>query len=73
MNKIDKLQTAIRRYCIDNHYFWWNKYFELDTANRLHNSSGYTDEEYSVFPRYNVLKAILTEIEKVQPADFSNF
>lgn len=70
---IEKLHTAIRRYCIENHQFWLNTYFELDTSNNTRNGFDYTSEAYAIFPRYNVLNGILTEIEKTQPSDFSNF
>ena len=69
---IEQLHTAIRHYCIENHQFWWSKYFELSSLNNIRDEFDYTNEAYSVFPRYNILNAILTEIEKTQPADFSN-
>jgi hypothetical protein len=70
---IKQLHTAIRRYCIENYQFWWNKYLELADLNNIRDDSDYTDEAYSIFPRYNLLNAILTEVEKTQPSDFSNF
>lgn len=69
----EQLHTAIRRYCMENHFFWWNKYIELDCSNKTRDGFDYTNEAYSIFPRYNVLNAILTEIEKTQPSDFSSF
>lgn len=70
---IEQLHTAIRRYCLENHQFWWEKYFELASSNNIRDDFDYTNEAYSIFPRYNVLNAILTEIEKTQPSEFSNF
>ena len=35
--------------------------------------NGYSAEALATFPRYNVLNAILTEIERHRPSDFSNF
>jgi hypothetical protein len=69
--KIEKLHTAIRHYCIENYQFWAEKYSQIDETRSSNNN--YTDEAYSIFPRYNVLDAILTEIEKFQPKDFGDF
>lgn len=71
MNKIESLHTVIRRYCIENHQFWWTKYFELAVLEKIR--IDYSDEAYAIFPRYNTLNAILTEIERFQPSDFSSF
>jgi hypothetical protein len=71
MNKIEKLHTAIRHYCIKNYRFWSNKYYELDKTIKVDND--YTNEAYSIFPRYNILNAILIETERFQAKDFSNF
>lgn len=68
---IEKLHISIRRYCIENSQFWRKKYFELTKSRKSDND--YTDEAYSVFPKYNALDAILIEIERFQPNDFSNF
>jgi hypothetical protein len=73
MNKIDKLHTAIRRFCMENEQFWWDKYVELYNLNEARNGFDYTHEFYSIFPRFKILNAILTEIEKVRADDFSNF
>jgi hypothetical protein len=72
IGKIESLHSAIRRYCIDNHSYWLYKYFELDESKRFENSN-YTNEAYSIFPRYNILNALLIEIERFQPKDFNDF
>jgi hypothetical protein len=69
--QIGQLHTAIRRYCIENYDFWLNKYFQLEETRKSDND--YTDEAYSIFPRYNILKDILIEIERFQPKDFITF
>lgn len=73
-NAIEKLHTAIRQYCIDRYNHWTENYKNLDALEKGFSvESGYSDESLSVIPRYNVLSAILTEIERHQPTDFSDF
>ena len=69
-DRIKKLHDAIRRYCMDRHFYWSKKYTELDSARKNLTNNGYTDEALKTFPRYNVLNAILTEIEKYRPDEF---
>ncbi len=71
LENIEQLHTATRRYCIENYDFWLNKYFELNET--LQSDNDYTDEAYSIFSRYNALNAILIEVERFQPNDFSSF
>lgn len=63
-NSIENLHTAIRRYCMDRYSHWTGKYAELSSAGKGRAGSGYTDEALYTFPRYNVLNAILFEIER---------
>ena len=73
-NDIEKLHTAIRRYCIDRYSHWMEIYQELNASGQNFSiEGGYTKEALATFPRYNVLNAILTEIERHQPTDFSDF
>jgi len=71
---IEKLHTAIRQYIIDRYNFWTENYRELDALGKGFTvENGYSDEALSVIPRYNVLNAIISEIERHKPTDFSDF
>ncbi len=77
MNLAQALHTAARRYCIDQFAFWSNRYSELDRQgkNRLDTDDGweYTAEALATFPRYNVLKAIRVEIERLDAEQLEDF
>ena len=69
MNLIHSLHNAARRYCIDRRARWTNAYATLNASGRasVRRPDGrleYTDEEYDIFPRYNVLSAIRSEGER---------
>ena len=66
------LHSAARRYCEERHAFWANEYSKICKAGRDRVGESYTKETLSVFPRYNVLEAILEEIERFIPEDFSD-
>lgn len=68
-----KLHTVARQYCIGQYEYWLNKYGELDRANKTRPGQKYTVEALRVFPRYNVLAAILTEIERLDPEEGISF
>jgi hypothetical protein len=68
---IEKLHAAARRYCIDKHHYWTERYDKIVKAGQDRDGSTYTNDALDVFPRYNVLKAILVEIERFTPQDFS--
>jgi hypothetical protein len=70
---IEKLHTAARRYCIDRYNYWQVRYSYLPNHGRCADEYHYSDEALSIFPRYNLLKAILIEIEGFVPQDFSTF
>jgi hypothetical protein len=61
MTHIEALITIARRYCMDNHFYWYNKYIKERTGNDF----PYTDNDYNLFPRYNVLGAILQGVESL--------
>ena len=69
MTGIEKLITTARRYCIDNYAFWMDKYTQKNSGN----CNPYSDEDYDLFPRYNVLTAIRQGVEIVVGQDFSSF
>ncbi|MDQ3062895.1 MAG: hypothetical protein M3R14_08560 [Acidobacteriota bacterium] len=69
-NKIENLQTEIRRYCINNSSRWTEKYYELASNGTNRSGFGYTDEALYIFPRYMLLNAILVKVERYRPEDF---
>ncbi|EMS71294.1 hypothetical protein [Ruminiclostridium cellobioparum] len=74
MTNTMKLHTAARRYCIERGYFWRDEYSKVCDPDRNGKKNGYhyTDEAYDIFPRYNVLDAILIEVEKHNPEEFES-
>jgi hypothetical protein len=69
-----RLHTFARRTCMDRHAHWAALYSELARAGRDRIDFGdYTDEAYAVFPRYNVLGAVLDSIEMLDPAALPSF
>jgi hypothetical protein len=77
MDPIFLIHNAARHYCIDGFARWSQRYKELCTAggNQVTESDGswtYTVEAHGIFPRYQVLQAILAEIEGFIPADFKS-
>lgn len=69
MTDIEKLITLARHYCIDNDKFWSEKYSKEASG---HNNP-YSDNDYNLFPRYNVLRAILQEIETLVGQNLTSF
>jgi len=66
------LHTAARRYCEDRFSNWAEAYDQLEARegvkeNKLKPGWDYTDEEYGIFPRYRIDKAIRTEVERLSP------
>jgi hypothetical protein len=54
---------------MERHAQWANLYSEVVEAGRDRTNSGaYTAESYAIFPRYNVLQAVLDSIEALDPA-----
>jgi hypothetical protein len=65
MNMGLKLHNAARKYCIDRYAHWSTVYSKLNDEGKGRVGSGYSDEALNTFPRYNVLTAILIEIERI--------
>lgn len=65
MNAAEKLHTYARRYCMERFDYWTTKYSKLAQVGGDRVGTGYTDKAYSMFPRYNVLSAMLREIETI--------
>jgi len=67
MTPTDAMITAARRYCLDNHSFWCDKYSQEGSG-----STNYSDRDYDLFPRYNALSAILQGVEILVGQSFSS-
>jgi len=72
MDPTQALHTAARRYCTQKHSHWVDEYTKLPNEGRAANDYDYTPEALNIFPRYNVLKAILNAVEKLVPSDFGS-
>jgi hypothetical protein len=74
---IHALHNAVRHYCVERIAYWHKRYAELgktggDRVTRRDGSWTYTAEAYGIFPRYNVIAAILSDIEHYVPDDFAS-
>jgi len=63
------LHSAARRYLTEQHAAWCDRYTEMQRGRKPPIPYSYTDREYATFPRYNVLAAILTEVERIDPEE----
>lgn len=72
MDLVKSLHTAIRRYCLDNSFYWSKRYSELLSTERSRAEYSYSNEALYTFPRYNVLNAVLFEIERFRPEEFKS-
>ena len=70
--KIENLHTLIRRYCIERHGYWLAEYEPLVNSGTERSGYEYSAEAMNIFPRYNVLNSILTEIERQRPAGLAD-
>lgn len=69
MTDIEKLITSARHYCKDNFVFWADKYQKESSGNY----NPYSDNDYNIFPRYNVLTAIQQGVETLVGQEFQSF
>ncbi len=69
MTDIEKLITSARHYCKDNFVFWADKYQKESSGN----NNPYSDKDYNIFPRYNVLTAIQQGVETLVGQEFQSF
>ena len=77
MNPVTALHNAARDYCTRRYARWSSEYAALVASGRhqITKADGrwtYTDASYRIFPRYNVLGAILAEVERFVPSDFAS-
>jgi hypothetical protein len=70
MNASVALHTAARRYCLEQHARWCERYAELGRQgkDRQPDGYGYSPEALATFPRYNVLSAIRVDLERLDPS-----
>jgi hypothetical protein len=68
------LHTAARRYCLDRHRYWCQRYSEIviKGGDRQQDGYHYSSEALATFPRYNVLNAIRVELERIDSAKLGN-
>lgn len=69
MTEIESLITKARRYCIENHAYWSNKYQKEMSGN----NNPYSKNDYNIFPRYNALAAILHGVLTIVGKEYSSF
>ena len=71
MNASVALHTAARRYCLERHAYWCERYNEIvrNQGDRRRGEYHYTPEALATFPRYNVLNAIRVELERLDPTN----
>lgn len=58
----EALITAARRYCMEHRTYWMTRYANERTGQDFPVYT-YSDKDYDLFPRYNMLAAILGELE----------
>ena len=70
MKDVEELITLARRYCQENFSYWANRYSTERTGNDFPYT--YSESDYNLFPRYNVLSAILANVETLVDQDFQD-
>src|SRR5207302_656678 len=75
VNAAFALHTAARRYCLERHAYWCERYSEIVRrgGDRKRDGYHYTPEALATFPRYNVLNAIRVELERIHPGTLGDF
>lgn len=74
MNAPLALHTAARRYCLERHAYWCDRYSEIlrSGGDRQPDGYHYMSEALGTFPRYNILNAIRIELERMDPTKFAD-
>jgi hypothetical protein len=67
--EVERLHVAARRYCADRFGFWAKNYQRLVESGSDRRGADYTPEAYRTFPRYQVLDAIRTDLERLTGTD----
>jgi hypothetical protein len=68
MSEVQQLHTAARRYLIDRSTYWSERYAQTPGPW----SGRYSAEDLDAFPRYQVLDAILEEVERLSLEEFAS-
>ncbi len=66
---VERLHVAARRYCADRFRVWAERYQRLADTGGDRLGQDYTPEAYRIFPRYQVLDAIRTDLERLTGTD----
>jgi len=77
MDPIQVLHNAARHYCMEQSARWHRQYADLAAARGERTavragSWSFTDAAYDIFPRYQVLNAIQSDVERFVPGDFQS-
>jgi hypothetical protein len=74
VNLAQSIHAAARRYCSEQFNYWATQYSAICHAgrDRAADRYHYTPEALGVFPRYNVLRAIRVEIERINPNELND-
>lgn len=64
MTLTEAMITAARRYC-KTHYTQWATRYSQERTGASYPVYAYTEQDYNLFPRYQLLAAILGEVEKL--------
>lgn len=70
--EVERLHVAARRYCGDRFTLWAEKYQRLVEVGAHRRQLDHTPEAYRIFPRYQVLGAIRTDLERLTGNDVSS-
>jgi hypothetical protein len=59
---------------MERHAYWCKEYDKVRVAGRddMSGSYEYSEQDFRTFPRYNVLSAILQELERIDPLQLSS-
>lgn len=73
MNIVQQLHNAARSYCITRHAHWCSEYRSLPDRGGVRAGTCFADKARDTFPRYNILSAILADIERLDPDSLPEF
>lgn len=66
----ESIHSWARRYCMERDEHWSRQHAVTRREREREVPYRYADKDYDLFPRYQVLRAILLAIERLEPADF---
>jgi hypothetical protein len=71
MTSTEALITAARRYCRE-HFLYWAHRYSKERTGADYPVYSYSDSDYNLFSRYNILDAILGEVEALTGKTFAS-